>query len=285
MFYPLRPFIWILLLIFSFNGGADTSALCQIVFKSVKRRLPAKVKAPVKGFLVTSAAKHPSLKPFVDKMIEEKAADVRHITPNIDFAELTFVRSFIPEPVHIHGKPAFENFFKTAVLDGEKVFLKLIIWKRHLEELSNIRALREKGLRTLFKGITQTDAGSLYMVSRFQEGALIRTYPDPRAFNLDKDYKVTENTYRQLWRLRERFIREGIVPEDLQFLLSREGDLYIIDFEQWFIVDTRRALSFLFAYRTSYGFQTAEQVIRRDFAGALRQENIQPAFASVSSSD
>ena len=140
IFVPLKTIFWILLLIFSFNGGADTSVLCQIVFKSVKRHLSAKIKVPIRGFLVTSAAKHPALRPFVDKMIEEKTADVRHIKPDIDF-------------------------------------------------------------------------------------------------------------------------------------------------EQWLFADTRRALSFLLAYRTSYGFKVAERVIRRDFADVLRQENTHPGFASESLGD
>ncbi len=246
--------------------GGDT---CWLAFKILKNQIPAKILEPAKNYLSALSEKYPLLTPVVNRLKDTEAVGALPIRPDIDFHQLQNVRAFIPEPAYIYGKPRYKDFFKTAFLDGEKVFLKIISLKRHLKELSNIRFLNEREARILFKGVTRTDDGTFYMVSRFQEGAMIRLYPRGESFYLDSDHKVTEKTYHQLRSLKAWFIREGIIPADLQFLISKTEDIYLIDLEYYFKVKD----SWFLRYYTAHNFKLTQRVIRRDFL-ALPHEKI-----------
>ena len=230
--------------LFAFQSSAQSAKLCQSAVKKTLKR---------------------GLKKTIRVFIKPKPFDPGHIKPDIDFDSFQDIKDFRMEPLLFHDKSFYRDFFKTADLSGEKVFLKIITLNKHIRELDNIRALNEIGIPTLFKGVTQTADGVFYMVNRFQEGVLVRIKPREESFYFNSEYQITEETYSQIRRLRDLFFRNGIFPNDLQMLISKKGDAYLIDFERYRIFSKYHPGFLLFMYWTHRNFKKAVRTIERDF--------------------
>ena len=200
-------------------------------------------------------------------------ADTSHIKPDIDFDQLRSVQNFTPL---FHNILFHHDWFKTAEWKGKKVFMKIIKFKKHLRELNNFRSLKSRGVPTLFMGITKSSDGKFYMVSQFQEGAFFRIKPQHRGRyvsdgSLDLNYNITNTTYRKLRELRDLFIKYGVVPSDFQFIVSKEGEVYVIDLEYYRIFGSQNhpLFSLFFIYKTYRKFKNAESVIKKEFQKVL----------------
>ena len=195
-----------------------------------------------------------------------KPADTSDLVPDIDFNDLLSLESFIPPTEsHQNRRP---HFFKTAKLDGRKVFLKTIKFNKQLKELSIIRSLQERGIPTLFIGLTRDEEGRFYMVNWFIDGAFVKVRQHI-VINFDSLYPITEKTYKQLIDLRNMFIRKRVVPSDFQFLISKDGNVYLIDFEYYSIFSRFNPLFLLFAYKPYAKFERAKEIIHQKHQESL----------------
>lgn len=239
-----RKWIFLFILLCPFQIIAEyKSYSCQRVFKDFKDRLFWKIKKK-----------------------KYKPADTSNIPSNIDFNQISSLQNFIP-PHEANIVAHKKNWFKTGELYGEKVFLKIIAINKHVKELANIHALNSLGIPTLFIGVTRDKEGQLYMVSRFQEGAFVRIIPhkSPLLSGFDSSYQITENTYRQLRNLRDMFIKNNIYPSDFQFLVSKKGEIHLIDFEYYRIFKKFNPLFLLFIYKPYVKFEKARQAVGLPF--------------------
>ena len=285
---------WVLVIFLFLNMGSLTATAgalpCSHSFKkpapgstalkigtAMKGPSPAKTqntKAPPAKINLKSVTEHLTVK--LKKRYQP--ADTGPLAADINFHRLSFVSEFTPP--HSRRLRSKRGRFKTAILDltavetGEpvKVFLKAIVFNKHLTELSNIQALNKMGIPTLFMGLTQDQSGRFYMVSRFQEGAFFKI----RALNrtafvsgFDRGYRIAEHTRRQLMDLRDRFVQNRVAPGDFQFLLSKTGDVYLIDFEYYRIFGRYNPLFLLFLHKPYVKFEKAGKAIEQEYQKAL----------------
>ncbi len=256
---------------FVLAGSSDatihSSNPCQYAFNTISQTFNLRRGRPKKDDYLMRGGKK--------KLIVSRRhylADTSHIKPDIDFDQLSSVQNFTPV---FHSRLFYNGWFKTAEWNGKKVFLKIIIVKKHLRELNNFRSLKSRGVPTLFMGITKSSDGKFYMVSQFQEGAFFRIKPQHlgRYFSegLDLNYNITNTTYRKLRELRDLFIKYGVVPSDFQFIVSKEGEVYVIDLEYYRIFGSQNhpLFSLFFIYKTYRKFKNAESVIKKEFQKVL----------------
>ena len=204
---------------------------------------------------------------------KHKPADTSGLVPDIDFNDLLSLERFIP-PTEAYQN-IYPHSFKIAKLGNKKVFLKMIIFNKQLKELTNIRSLQEKRIPTLFIGLTKDKEGRFYMVNWFIDGAFIKIRPHntPLAIDFDSPHEITEKTFKQLIDLRNMFIWNRVVPSDFQLLISRDGDVHLIDFEYYSIFSRFNPLFLLFAYKPYVKFEKAKEFIHQKYQENLTDDN------------
>ena len=252
-----KVFLFIIM-VYSFSSRADMADVCRQAFRVTT---PFTVrKNVVKGLMKLS--RHERLKPIVEVLSGVNTVSTDHIKPDIEIRKITDIKPITPELGYIGPFFSYTNFFQIGFLKGEKVFLKPIVLKKHLLELSAIRLLVELEVPILFKGVTQAEDGTLYMVSYFQEGVLVKVQQN-QILGLYKNYNVTEETRNQLSQIKKMFLENGILPLDFQFLISKEGDIYLIDFDQYIIAGKRSVLYRMFMYQlTQKIFEKTEEMLK-----------------------
>lgn len=99
-------------------------------------------------------------------------------------------------------------------------------------ELSMLYFLNRIGIPTLFKGVVKEADGTLYMLNTFKESMVFRIWEDVSSY---LHTKYHESVREQLDKINFLFSANGIFPGDFQFLVSKEGKVYIIDVEHYVI--------------------------------------------------
>lgn len=159
--------------------------------------------------------------PNVEKLVaKELATRLKPVDP-------TFIN---PNAIHFISK---KTEMSVATLDGKLVVTKSI----NLTNETEIKAyllLRELGLAKHYHGVTRMNNGSLVMVSDFIEGPLIKCIYRCQINGSLKGIPVGDHTWKEFERIGRVLDENGIVANDLQFILSKETGLPIlIDPEQF----------------------------------------------------
>lgn len=162
---------------------------------------------------------------------------IEDIIPTIERTELKVLPetdSLIYNRYNRHGD---NQYYKIAMWRGEKVFLKKIAPPQGEHELAVLRTFSHVGIPTLFRGVMRDTDGVLYMVSRFQDGGTLRNQLDVLAERVnDKHYG---SIVQQLGEIQNVFSKIGIFPADFQFMVSKEGKVYLIDVEMYTFSGTK----------------------------------------------
>lgn len=158
---------------------------------------------------------------------------------DFDRSELKILSSAIHHPDH-----------KIGILNGEKVYLKPIVLRRFRmwpppffwyesfdegqgpRELTIYLAFNDLKIPTLFKGVVMDKKGNSYMALQFKEGRFIRWCVKSEA-----PY-ITEQACLQMEEIKAMFLKYGIVPSDLQAIISRDGFAYLIDVQNFQFMGT-----------------------------------------------
>ena len=164
------------------------------------------------------------------KILDHFYLKIEEIIPDIERSELEVLpetNAFVHNRFNRHKD---NQYYKIAIWRGEKVFLKKIKVPQGEHELAVLRTFNHLGIPTLFHGIVRDIDGTLYMVSKFQEGGTLRTLLDVLQ-NVDEKYYESVN--QQMNEIKLLFSKIGIFPADFQFMVSKEGEVYLIDVEMY----------------------------------------------------
>lgn len=178
-----------------------------------------------------------SLSHLAKKVLEHFYVKTEDIVPDIDIKEL----EILPETDSLihnrYNRHANKQYYKIAIWKGEKVFLKKIKAPHGEHELAVLRIFNRIGIPVLFQGVVRDTDGTLYMVSKFQERKILRNQQEVLT-NIDKQYH--KPVYQQLREIKIILLATNIYPVDLQFIVSEEGKVYLIDVELYKFLDEEK---------------------------------------------
>lgn len=158
--------------------------------------------------------------------------DISNIKANIDYTKLDF-DSYSTNPNFKHFVSSYSDL-KLAMHNGKKYFLKEINGPQMLQEYNVFNTLDKIGVKTPFLGVTQSANGRLYMVSDFVEGALLKkTVNGYLVSGLDETFKISKKTYDQINDFKSILLKNGIESNDLQFIITKNGDVSLIDVDAY----------------------------------------------------
>ena len=169
-----------------------------------------------------------SLPHLAKKVLEHFYLKTEDIVPDIDIKELEILPETDSLIYNWYNRHKDNQYYKTAIWRGKKVFLKKIKALHGEHELAVLRTFNRIGIPVLLQGVVRDTDGILYMVSKFQERKILRNQQEVLT-NIDKQYH--KPVYQQLREIKIVLLATNIYPMDLQFIVSEEGKVYLIDVE------------------------------------------------------
>ena len=171
------------------------------------------------------------------KIFRQFYVKIKDILPDIEFTELEILlpdtESFTYNRYNRHGD---RKSYKIAKWKGEKVFLKKIRPGDGEHELAMLRTLNQMGIPTLFKGVVRDDLGDLHIVSQFQHGEVFKTPEGPFTHVSLKHHELVR---RQVDEINFLLAIAHIFPSDFQFMVSKKGEVYLVDVEYYNFIERR----------------------------------------------
>jgi hypothetical protein len=110
-------------------------------------------------------------------------------------------------------------------LNDQKVFIKSIE-RVNADEAAKYEALKKLGFNTPYIGVTEID-GKKYIVSKFIDGPLLK--PNYNPVGVLTVGPTRDRVVHQLLDFERKFHQLGILPDDVQFILDRSGNIHLID--------------------------------------------------------
>ena len=165
------------------------------------------------------------------KIFEKFNIKIEEIVPDIEVSELQVLgvlelMDLLLGFDDIKEKLGSDKNYLISEWQGKTAFLKRITSASEVHELAVLRSLKELGFPVLFKGVVRYTNNSLYIVNEFQTGKVFR---DKEAIRESIDPTQQEAVTQQLERISSLFVENGILARDFQFIVSEEGQVYVID--------------------------------------------------------
>lgn len=161
---------------------------------------------------------------------------IKDIVPDIELTELEILPETEIFTYNRYNRHADRKSYKIAKWRGEKVFLKKIRLSDGEHELAMLRTLNQIGIPTLFKGVIRDDLGDLYMVSQFQVGEVFRSTGEPLTHVRPEYHGFVR---KQVDEINFLLAVAHIFPADFQFMVSRQGTVYLVDVEYYNFLERR----------------------------------------------
>ena len=162
---------------------------------------------------------------------------VKDILPDIEFTELEILLSDTESfTYNRYNRHADRKSYKIAKWKGEKVFLKKIRSGDGEHELAMLRTLNQIGIPTLFKGVVRDNLGDLHIVSQFQAGEVFKT-PEGPFTHVNLEYHGLVR--KQVDEINFLLAIAHIFPSDFQFMVSKQGEVYLVDVEYYNFIERR----------------------------------------------
>lgn len=158
---------------------------------------------------------------------------------SISISEIKHLENFGPgHPERSHG------FRSPEMLKGKFEGKTVLIKKADQFEIRMAKALSRLGVGPYFHGTTGN--GDYYVVNFISDGILLKpSYIDHRYQQMKADgFEIKEKSFQQISMILKSLAELSIEARDPQFLIKKDGSVYLIDPEFFALTDVYSAKSF-----------------------------------------